>query len=207
MITQNASAEFGNFMGGIISTSIKSGTNQFHGDVFEFFRNDVLNANSLDQQLAAALPNPSSALEYVRRDAGRSDQERQAVLLRGLSGTALRHFPNSTGTIPLITAAERQGDFSRFAPGSEPDPALQSLPIDFGRHWNVPQYGHRRMPHSVCKQPNSPFASRPSGEEPVRFHEVPAANFTRAAEQLLQYNEQPQLRGPGRRQDRLQHER
>ena len=30
-ITQNASAEFGNFMGGIISTSIKSGTNQFHG--------------------------------------------------------------------------------------------------------------------------------------------------------------------------------
>lgn len=45
-ITQNAPSEFGNFMGGIISTQIKSGANQFHGDVFEFFRNDVLNANS-----------------------------------------------------------------------------------------------------------------------------------------------------------------
>ncbi len=44
-ITQNASAEFGNFMGGITSVSIKSGTNQFHGDAFEFLRNDALNAN------------------------------------------------------------------------------------------------------------------------------------------------------------------
>ena len=32
LITQNASAEFGNFQGGIVSTSIKSGTNGFHGD-------------------------------------------------------------------------------------------------------------------------------------------------------------------------------
>jgi hypothetical protein len=45
LITQNASAEFGNYQGGIVSASIKSGTNRFHGDVFEFFRNDALNAN------------------------------------------------------------------------------------------------------------------------------------------------------------------
>jgi hypothetical protein len=46
LITNNASAEFGNFQGGIINIVIKSGTNQFHGDVFEFFRNDKLNANN-----------------------------------------------------------------------------------------------------------------------------------------------------------------
>ena len=45
LITSNAPAEFGNFQGGIINASIKSGTNQFHGDAWEFFRNDVLNAN------------------------------------------------------------------------------------------------------------------------------------------------------------------
>ncbi len=45
LITQNASAEFGNYQGGIVSASIKSGTNSFHGDVFEFFRNDALDAN------------------------------------------------------------------------------------------------------------------------------------------------------------------
>jgi hypothetical protein len=45
LITQNASAEFGNYQGGVISASIKSGTNHLHGDLFEFFRNDALDAN------------------------------------------------------------------------------------------------------------------------------------------------------------------
>jgi len=45
IITQNASAEFGNYQGGIISVSTKSGTNTWHGSVFEFLRNDKFNAN------------------------------------------------------------------------------------------------------------------------------------------------------------------
>ena len=51
LIEQNASAEFGNFMGGIISATIKSGSNAFHGTVFEFFRNDKLNANQWSNNL------------------------------------------------------------------------------------------------------------------------------------------------------------
>src|SRR6267143_4184861 len=46
LITNNASAEFGNFEGGVVSATIKSGTNSYHGDVWEFFRNDILNANN-----------------------------------------------------------------------------------------------------------------------------------------------------------------
>jgi hypothetical protein len=45
LITQNASAEFGNYQGGVVSVSTKSGTNHIHGDLFEFFRNDALDAN------------------------------------------------------------------------------------------------------------------------------------------------------------------
>ncbi|MBK9166267.1 MAG: TonB-dependent receptor [Bryobacterales bacterium] len=45
VITNNASAEFGNFQGGIVSVNLKSGTNDFHGSLFHFFRNDKLNAN------------------------------------------------------------------------------------------------------------------------------------------------------------------
>src|SRR6202042_23944 len=51
LITNNASAEFGNFMGGIVNASIKSGTNSFHGDAWEFFRNDVLNSNQWENKL------------------------------------------------------------------------------------------------------------------------------------------------------------
>ncbi len=43
--TSNYSAEYGRSAGGIVSVSIKSGTNAFHGDVFEFLRNTVLDAN------------------------------------------------------------------------------------------------------------------------------------------------------------------
>ena len=45
VITQNASAEFGNYQGGVVSTSIKSGTNNFHGSAFEFYRDGNFNAN------------------------------------------------------------------------------------------------------------------------------------------------------------------
>jgi hypothetical protein len=45
LITQNASAEFGNYQGGVVSVATKSGTNSFHGNVYEFFRNDALDAH------------------------------------------------------------------------------------------------------------------------------------------------------------------
>ena len=54
MITNNAPAEFGNFQGGIISATIKSGTNQLRGSLFEFFRNDVLNANDWESNWSCA---------------------------------------------------------------------------------------------------------------------------------------------------------
>lgn len=56
LITQNASAEFGNYEGGVVSASIKSGTNSYHGDVFEFFRNDYLNANNAAAYWTKGLP-------------------------------------------------------------------------------------------------------------------------------------------------------
>src|SRR5580658_2165814 len=45
LITQNASAEFGNYQGGVVSVSTKSGTNSFHGGAYEFFRNNALDAH------------------------------------------------------------------------------------------------------------------------------------------------------------------
>ena len=71
LITSNAPAEFGNFPGGIISTTIKSGTNSFHGDVWEFFRNDVLNANQWENKfLGPNNQSPLAALEHVWRRVG-----------------------------------------------------------------------------------------------------------------------------------------
>src|SRR6266851_8640173 len=44
VLTSNVSAEYGRTSGGVINAVTKSGTNQFHGGVYEFFRNDHLDA-------------------------------------------------------------------------------------------------------------------------------------------------------------------
>jgi len=49
------SARYGKSLGGVIEVVTKSGTNGLHGDAFYFFRNDVLNANTI-QGNAAGLP-------------------------------------------------------------------------------------------------------------------------------------------------------
>ncbi|MGH9455464.1 MAG: carboxypeptidase regulatory-like domain-containing protein, partial [Terriglobia bacterium] len=44
--TNDFSAEYSSSAGSVTDVSIKSGTNQFHGDLWEFMRNDSLNARS-----------------------------------------------------------------------------------------------------------------------------------------------------------------
>jgi len=44
VITSNFSAEYGRVMGGVVNAVLRSGTNQFHGTVYEFLRNTDLNA-------------------------------------------------------------------------------------------------------------------------------------------------------------------
>jgi hypothetical protein len=44
--TSNYSAEFGNSSGGVVNFTLKSGGNEFHGEVYDLFRNNALNANS-----------------------------------------------------------------------------------------------------------------------------------------------------------------
>lgn len=46
VVTANASAEYGRNSGGVINAITRSGTNQFHGAVFDFIRNSALDARN-----------------------------------------------------------------------------------------------------------------------------------------------------------------
>jgi len=107
--TNAMSAEFGRTGGGIISVISKAGTNQFHGSLFNYLRNDKFNAN-----------------EFFANKAGRQRPTVRVNTFGGTLGGPLRKdkfffFANYEGyrerrvqrtTIASPTAQERSGDFS-----------------------------------------------------------------------------------------------
>lgn len=46
VMTNTYDASYGRFTGGVVNTTLKSGTNDWHGSVFEYFRNAVFDANT-----------------------------------------------------------------------------------------------------------------------------------------------------------------
>ena len=118
LITQNAPAEFGNFSGGIVSVSLKSGTNQYHGDAFEFFRNDVLNANSWQNGLTDPVT-PKAALRWNQFGAtfGGPVIKNKVFFFVDYQGQRFDH-PSTTTAYTVFTANERTGDFGILCTGA-----------------------------------------------------------------------------------------
>ncbi len=112
MITQNASAEFGNFMGGIISVSIKGGANSFHGDVFEFFRNDKLNANNWANNFSG-LPRPLLRWNEFGGSLGGRIIKDKLFFFADYQGSRFDQ-PATSSPFSVLTTAERAGDFSQL---------------------------------------------------------------------------------------------
>src|SRR5712692_6745910 len=116
LITQNASAEFGNYNGGIVNVTIKSGTNKFHGDIFEFFRNDKFNANKWENGLTAGtaagvLPTPKLRWNMFGGTVGGPIMKNKLFFFADYQGGRL-DSPASASFITVLTPAEIGGNFS-----------------------------------------------------------------------------------------------
>jgi hypothetical protein len=115
LITQNASAEFGNYAGGIVNVTIKSGTNNFHGDVFEFFRNDYFNADKWEDSpfisgIAGGLPTPKLRWNMFGGTVGGPIIKNKLFFFGDYQGTRFDH-PATSSQITVLTAAETTGNF------------------------------------------------------------------------------------------------
>lgn len=121
LITANAPAEFGNFQGGIVNASIKSGTNQYHGAVWEFFRNDVLNANQWENKFLGPgneLPRPALRWNMYGGTLGGRIIRDKLFFFADYQGQRFDH-PASSNFLTVFTNAERGGDFSVLLPKTQ----------------------------------------------------------------------------------------
>ena len=106
VLTNTFDAEYGRNSGAVVNVVTKSGTNDFHGSTYEFFRNDALNAKGffdttklayLQNQFGATLGGP------IRKD--------KTFFFVTYEGDRIRRG-SSGDTVTVPTTAERVGDFS-----------------------------------------------------------------------------------------------
>jgi hypothetical protein len=115
LIAQNPSAEFGNFLGGIVNTTIKSGTNSYHGSAFEFLRNDAFDANQWSAGLTTPVT-PKSALRYNRFGGTFGGPIVRNRLFFFVDYEGQRMDSPSTQSVIVMSAAERAGNFGELCP-------------------------------------------------------------------------------------------
>ena len=105
--TDNYDAEYGKMSSGVVTAITKSGTNAFHASLFEYWRNDALNANSW----ASVAPEPPLRRNQLGGTFGGPVKKDKAFFFASYEG--LRQVSSvlfSGGTVP--TAAERSGDLT-----------------------------------------------------------------------------------------------
>lgn len=116
VLSNNLSAEYGRYSGGVINVTTKAGTDQYHGTVFEFLRNDALNTNEWFNK-RAGLSKPKFIMNQFGFAGGGPvilpkiyNGREKTFFFADYQGTRRIQGVPSSFTVP--TAAERTGDFS-----------------------------------------------------------------------------------------------
>ena len=107
--TSATGAQSGEHAGGSVSLVTKSGTNQFHGDLFEFVRNGVFNARNV-----FAIRHDTLKRNQFGGTVGGPIVQNKMFFFAGFQATAVRQDPaDIQGFVP--TEAMLAGDFTTFA--------------------------------------------------------------------------------------------
>lgn len=118
IVTGNFSAEYGRATGGFVNVTTKSGTNAFHGSLFDYFGNGVLNANSSFAN-ARGLEKPSGKLNIFGGTLGGPLQKDKNFFFVAYEGSQMRQPVFSLTEVPSISSrlnasANLQSLFSAF---------------------------------------------------------------------------------------------
>ncbi|MGD0964381.1 MAG: carboxypeptidase-like regulatory domain-containing protein [Candidatus Acidiferrales bacterium] len=124
MVTSTMNPEYGRNSGAILNAVIKSGTNQFHGDGFDFYRDTSLNARNYFQPLPAVFHRNTFGATIggpIRKD--------HTFFFFSYQGTRQRRPETSgdcacasPGTVHVFSSAQRSGIFPDIASSADVSP-------------------------------------------------------------------------------------
>jgi hypothetical protein len=109
IVSNAVDAEFGKFAGGVVNLTTKSGSNTFHGGVYEYFRNNVLNANAFFNNLTGQKRPPWNQNQYGANLGGPVKKDKMFFFF------AWENFIYEQTSVALYsttTAKMRTGDFT-----------------------------------------------------------------------------------------------
>lgn len=141
----NYSAEFGNQGGAQVNISTKSGSNQFHGAVYEFLRNSVLDArNFFDLPI---LGKPPFRQNQFGASFGGPVRKDKTFFFGNYEGQ--RVFKGVTITAAVPTDAMREGNFQGMSPVINP---VTGQPFPNNTITNIQPYAQallQKIPHAT----------------------------------------------------------
>jgi hypothetical protein len=114
-------AEYDRNSGGIVSASIRSGTNQFHGAAFEFYRDTFLNTNNFFQKhVNGTYAAVSPFHQNIVGGAVGGPILKNKLFIFGAFQASPQRTPQGAGSVTVYTSANLGGDFSPDLTGTGP---------------------------------------------------------------------------------------
>jgi hypothetical protein len=137
VLTSNYGAQYGRNGSGTVEVETKSGTKDFHGDAYEFVRNDAFNANNYFN--SAYRGGTGSTPPYKKNDFGYTfggpvyipnvyNKDKQKTFFFWSQEWRRDRVPNSFN-VPVPYSAERNGDFTDVCPNPQTG-SMIDCPID-----------------------------------------------------------------------------
>jgi hypothetical protein len=118
VLTNNAGAEYGRSVGAVVVVTSKSGTNNFHGSLFEFLRNEKLDARNFFARSDA--PKPPFKLNQYGASLGGPVIRNRTFFFVNYEG--YREVFGDTQLVTVPVAQVRNGDFNGIVPNGVYDP-------------------------------------------------------------------------------------
>jgi hypothetical protein len=117
--TRTYSSEFGNSAGAVVNATIKNGTNQLHGDLWEFLRNNSLDSNTFFNN-AGGVPIGHFSQNQFGGTLGGPVIKDKTFFFVDAQGLISRQAQSEYSTVP--TPLMKLGDFSELKPSLKSSP-------------------------------------------------------------------------------------